>query len=167
VIRIYGKPGEGYGSQDTVLDEDLFRGLRAGSPELSAQFLEQLGHGFAAKGWDSKAADVYVRLVRISPKRSASALSSLGEIFARNGRLDAALVAWQQAMRTDSTIAAVHNNLGAAHWSLGNQDSALVHWENGWRIAPGDSGLYRNLEMAFTARGQLDRLEGLKRGAVR
>ena len=167
LIRIYGNPGGGYRSPDIVLDEDLFQGLRAGSAGLSAQFLEQLGRRFAAKRWDSKAADVYVRLVRISPERSASALSSLGEVFVRNGRLDAAMVAWQQAMRADSTIVAVHNNLGVAHWTLGNQDSALVFWKSGWRIAPGDSSLYRNLKMAFTARGQLDRLEGLKQKTAR
>lgn len=89
---------------------------------------------------DAEALEVFTRLSQEFPELPEP-MNNIGLLHARNGRLDAARVALEMALRNDATHRPARANLAEVHLML-----AVAAWEQLGQAAPLEPRLQRRLE---------------------
>ncbi|MBI2822453.1 MAG: tetratricopeptide repeat protein [Acidobacteria bacterium] len=82
--------------------------------------------------------------------------NNLGFLFARQGKLDAAIEQYREALRFRPRYAHAHNNLGAALAALGRGDQAMVHYAAALEILPDYVEARVNVGIELAARGEME-----------
>ncbi|RZU50579.1 DNA-binding SARP family transcriptional activator [Krasilnikovia cinnamomea] len=107
-----------------ALAETLFRYLDAGGPVAEAVTVTASAAAAARAVGDRDA--------------QARALSNLGRLHRRQGRLDRAAESYQQALTLytglgdDAAVAGALRNLGSVHWRQGHYRQAADHYQQAW-----------------------------------
>ena len=89
--------------------------------------------------------------VRIDP-RSAEALSNLGMVLGRQGRLDAAIERFLKAISINPSYVDAYNNLGFAYAQQGRVDDAARAYRSVLRLEPGNPKALRGLDAVLNAK---------------
>lgn len=71
-----------------------------------------------------------------------------GSRLYQEGQYQAALEAWERIREAGYESAALHFNLGNAHFKLGHLAPAILEYERAERLAPGDQDVAANLRLA-------------------
>jgi tetratricopeptide (TPR) repeat protein len=81
--------------------------------------------------------------------------SNLGNALLQKGKVDEALVHYQQALQIKPDSAETHNNLGNALLQQGKVDEAIAHWQQALQIKPDFAEAHNNLGNALLRKGQV------------
>ena len=81
---------------------------------------------------------------------------NLGNAFASNGDLDAAIPEYQEALRIHPNFMEAHYNLGNAFARKGDLDAAIREYQEALRISPNDTKAHNYLGVTFARKGDLD-----------
>jgi tetratricopeptide (TPR) repeat protein len=71
----------------------------------------------------------------------------LGIVFAKQGRYDEAIRAFQQALMHEPESAEAHKNIGIAYSYQGRLEAAMQEFQTALRIDPGHTGARSQLEI--------------------
>jgi tetratricopeptide (TPR) repeat protein len=96
---------------------------------------------------------LFVHALAVNPS-SGFAHTNLGEIYAREGRVDEALGHFEEAVRLDPGSARARNNLGSYLGENGRLEEALEHLEEAVRLDPGYSRARMGLASALIGLGR-------------
>jgi tetratricopeptide (TPR) repeat protein len=91
--------------------------------------------------------------LQVNPE-SAMSHNNLGLTFAQEGRLEAALTAFQTAVQLQPNLPEAHYNLGKAFTMQGQFDTALVHLQTALQLRPGWAEAHNNLGVTLASQGQ-------------
>src|SRR5207244_11943422 len=80
---------------------------------------------------------------------------SVGNVLARKGRLDEAIVHLRQAIELRPDYPDAHYNLGTALFQKGDLDGAIAQWRTTLSIHPYDAGAHTSLVNALVQKGFL------------
>ena len=80
---------------------------------------------------------------------------SVGNVLARKGRLDEAIVHLRQAIELRPDYPDAHYNLGTALFQKGDLDGAIAQWRTTLSIHPYDAGAHTSLGNALVQKGFL------------
>src|SRR6516162_3036203 len=80
---------------------------------------------------------------------------SVGDVLARQGRLDEAIVHLRQAVDLRPDYPDAHHNLGTALFQKGDLDGAIAEWRTTLSIHPYDAGAHTSLGNALVQKGWL------------
>ncbi|MEH2247732.1 tetratricopeptide repeat protein [Nostoc sp.] len=92
----------------------------------------------------------------IKKEDQALVISNLGKIFERQGKLKAALEAYQQALNLKPDYAEAHYNLGNIFLQQGKFHAAVECYQQILKIKPDDVHAHHKLGHAFKLQGNLD-----------
>ncbi|HVM59939.1 MAG TPA: tetratricopeptide repeat protein [Verrucomicrobiae bacterium] len=81
--------------------------------------------------------------------------NNLGNILAHEGKLDDAIVHFEQALQLKPDYAEAHGNLGNALYREGRIEEAIAHYEQALRIRPDYAEAHSNLGFALARLGRL------------
>lgn len=126
------------------------------SPETKTNLSNELQRAIALhqRGeWDA-AADIYDRILAISPQ--ADALHLRGLIEHHRGHSAAALPYIQQALEMQPQSAILWNNLGAVLQAIGKLPEAEEHFRRAARQAPGFADAWKNLGLLLLSSGRAE-----------
>jgi protein O-GlcNAc transferase len=84
------------------------------------------------------------------------ASSNLGSIFEQQGKLDAALECYQQALRANPNYAEAHYNLGNVRKKQGKLQAASDSYQQALKIQPEIAEAHNNLGTVFQKQGKLE-----------
>jgi protein O-GlcNAc transferase len=84
------------------------------------------------------------------------ASSNLGSLFEQQGKLDAAVESYQQALRLKPDYAEAHYNLGNVFLQQGKLDAAIDAYQQALKIKPEISEAHNNLGTVLQKQGKLD-----------
>jgi tetratricopeptide (TPR) repeat protein len=87
---------------------------------------------------------------------NAFAHDNLGATLAQNGRLDEAIVQFQEALVIQPDYAVAHYNLGNALFQVGQADEAIVHYHRALATRPEYAEAHDNLGNVLFQKGQVD-----------
>jgi spermidine synthase len=104
-------------------------------------------------------------LARVVPD-SAAVHNRLGIALAAQGRLDAALEEFQEALRLNPEDAATHWHVGAALASLGANDRATDHLQRSVQLDPTNSQAHNDLGVLLASQGRMEEAIGHFQRAV-
>ena len=90
------------------------------------------------------------------PAGTAAGQSAVGRLDLAAGRLDAAIIRFQQALQLDPTLIEAHNGLGVAFGQQGRYDQAAAAFRDALALSPDSPYLLNNLGYAQMRAGQLD-----------
>lgn len=93
--------------------------------------------------------------LQVSP-RSMIAHNNLGNVFAQRGRVDEAMVQYQEALAINPAYAVTHYNLGVAFMQKGRVDEAIAQYQEALKIDPEDAESHCNLGVSFMQKGRVD-----------
>jgi Flp pilus assembly protein TadD len=82
--------------------------------------------------------------------------NSLGNVLFQKGRVDEAIVQFQQVLKIKPDYIDAHLNLGNALLQKGSMDEAIVQYEQVLQIKPDDALAHSNLGAALYQKGNLD-----------
>jgi tetratricopeptide (TPR) repeat protein len=82
--------------------------------------------------------------------------NNLGGALLQKGRVDEAMVHFQQALQIKLDFAEAHNNLGNALLHKGGVDDAMVHLQQALQISPDYADAHYNLGNALFQKGRVD-----------
>jgi tetratricopeptide (TPR) repeat protein len=85
--------------------------------------------------------------------QSAEARYNLANVLGDQGRLDAAIAHYREALALRPDYAQAHNNLGTALAAKGDLSEAVAHYQRALALAPGLLDGYANLASALLANG--------------
>jgi protein O-GlcNAc transferase len=109
--------------------------------------------------WD-EAEFLYQHILQLEPDLEnqyyATASSNLGSIFEQQGKLDAAVESYQQALRLKPDYAEVHYNLGNVLKKQGLLEAALESYQRALQFQPNYAQAHNNLGNIFQQQGLLD-----------
>ncbi|HAX78019.1 MAG TPA: hypothetical protein DCY88_19905 [Cyanobacteria bacterium UBA11372] len=109
--------------------------------------------------WD-EAENFYKNILNIQGELEnidrAIALGNLANIFEKQGKLDAALEYYQQALKIKPDAAEVHYNLGNVLHLQGKLDAAIESYQQALKIKPEIAQAHHNLGNVFLQQGKLD-----------
>jgi tetratricopeptide (TPR) repeat protein len=88
--------------------------------------------------------------------RNGLAYYNLGQEMLQNGRVDEAIVAFQQALAIEPNFAKAHNNLGDALLQKGQVDEAIDHLRQALATQPDNAEAHNNLGNALFQKGRVD-----------
>jgi Tol biopolymer transport system component/Flp pilus assembly protein TadD len=91
----------------------------------------------------------------LSPN-NADVQNGLGIAYAKQGKSEEALAAFQKAIDLDPQHNWAHNNLGRTYLDLGRYDEALVELNKAIEINPQNALAYYNLGLAYAKQGKYD-----------
>jgi len=86
-------------------------------------------------------------------KNNAVAHISLGNAFIQSGRIDDAIVQYQEASEINPNSAEAQNNLGNAFLQKGKVDEAVIHYQKALEVAPGYAQAHDDLGDVFLHKG--------------
>jgi tetratricopeptide (TPR) repeat protein len=78
---------------------------------------------------------IHQSLVALAPQ-VGEAHYNLGNVFWREGNLEAAIASYREALARLSDASKVHNNLGGVYYEEGRLDEAIQHYEQALALAP-------------------------------
>lgn len=93
--------------------------------------------------------------VNKAPNR-IDARNNLGNVYAKQGRFDAAIKEYLFALTLDPNIADTHYNLGNVYFNLGYLDGAVAEYIAALRLKPDDAVVHGNLGVAYHNQGRLN-----------
>lgn len=133
-----------------------FERLLALEPER-IDFLNNLAAAYQMIGQNDKALPLYQRLVVDLP--TASHYYNLGSALKDDGQPDAAIAAFEAALRLQPAYAKAHNNLGSVYKSQGQLEQAQLQFEAAIQADPHYLIAWTNLADITTQTGQLSASE--------
>jgi Tfp pilus assembly protein PilF len=84
------------------------------------------------------------------------AYNNLGNVFAKQGKLDDAIAEYSEALRIKPGYAFAHNNLGRVLANQGKVSEAVEHYSKALRIEPDYADAHNNLGIVLADEGKLD-----------
>ena len=81
---------------------------------------------------------------------------NLGQALSEQGKLDAAMIHFREALRLSPNYAEAHNNLGSALAQQGKLELAVPHFYTALKILPGFAEAHNNLAVALARQGRLE-----------
>jgi Tfp pilus assembly protein PilF len=93
--------------------------------------------------------------LQVSP-RSMIAHNNLGNVFAQRGRVDEAMVQYQEALAINPAYAVTHYNLGVAFMQKGRVDEAIAQYRKSLEINPYNAKVHCNLGAALFQQRRID-----------
>ncbi|MFO0946489.1 MAG: tetratricopeptide repeat protein [Planctomycetota bacterium] len=144
-----------------ILACGLSRVWRPWSIALSTTILFGLGFlSFQQVGHWRSDETIFAHALKVNPA-SVQALSGLGGIAYRQGRLADALELYSRVPRLNPTLAATHlsrvqNNLGLVYSSLGKPEEAIRHFEMSVNSNPTTADVHNNLGLVLESQGRFD-----------
>ncbi len=87
---------------------------------------------------------------------SAAGYNNLGNALAKQGRIDQAVKAYQQALQVKPTYAQAHYNLGNLFVPQGKFAEAMRHYQQAVRILPDFAEAHNNLGNVLAKQGELE-----------
>jgi Flp pilus assembly protein TadD len=92
---------------------------------------------------------------------------NLGSTLLHQGRTEAAISEYQEAIRLKTDDAEVHNNLGIALFAEGRTDEAISEYQEAIRLKPENGQAHNNLGNAFLNQGRTDTAISQYQAAIR
>jgi tetratricopeptide (TPR) repeat protein len=80
----------------------------------------------------------------------------LGDVLYQRGRVDEAIVQFQEALKIQPNCAESHHSLGCALLTKGRADEALKHFRKAVQLRPNHAESHNNLGVALRQQGQLE-----------
>ena len=81
------------------------------------------------------------------------ARSNLGSTLLDKGKVDNAIIQFQEALRIDPRPANIHNNLGIALYQKGRLDESVAEFQKALQLDPDNAKTHNNLGRAFLQKG--------------
>jgi tetratricopeptide (TPR) repeat protein len=81
--------------------------------------------------------------------------SNLGSILLDKGKVDDAIIQFQEALRINPLPANIHNNLGIALYQKGRVDASVAEFQKALQLDPDDAKAHNNLGKAFLQKGNV------------
>lgn len=107
------------------------------------------------KIWDNPES-LWSHVIEVYPNKVPKAHYNLGLFYAKQGRLDEAIVQFKDALAIDPNYANAHSNLGRAYDEKGMLDEAISECNKTLAIDPKHAVAYNNLGTIFKKKGMLD-----------
>ena len=120
-----------------------------------AWYHANLGYDFSARGQMVQAEAQLREALRLEP-RHAYARSRLGYVLARTGRVDAAYLAWNDVIQSNSLVREPYNEWGNWLDDDGRYIEAIKKYRRAIELAPQDAGLHAGLASALFSVGNID-----------
>ena len=131
----------------------LYRQVLASVPG-HADALHFLGVIAHQTGDQVRAVDLIGQAIQTQP--CAPMFCNLGLALQAQGKLDAALVQFRQALALQPQHAQAHNNLGLALQELGQLDTAVTHFRQALAARPDYAEAHTNLGLALQMQGHIE-----------
>ncbi len=132
--------------------ETIYRQILRMEPN-HAPALHLLGMIAQRAGDMDTAIDLIGRAIKVQP--SCPLYCDLGSAYRSQGKLDAALECFRQALLLQPDFADAHNQMGATLHALGRFDEAIGHYHQVLALRPDYVEVYNNLGLALQAQGKL------------
>jgi Flp pilus assembly protein TadD len=138
----------------------------------SGRAYENLGQARRDSGDLAGAVDAYARAIDTpvglgDPSSVAVLRDALGDVLARQGRLDDAVTEFERAVRLDPTLQYSRTNLGNALAQLGRLPDAEAQFREAIRLKPTDAVSHVGLANVYLETGRTDQATGEYHEAVR
>jgi Flp pilus assembly protein TadD len=79
--------------------------------------------------------------------------SNLGSILLEKGKLDDAIIQFQEALRIDPRPSTMHNDLGVALDQKGSLDAAIAEYQKALQLDPDNAKAHNNIGQAYLRKG--------------
>lgn len=121
-----------------------------------AEVNNNVGIGYAHKGFIDKAMEHYLIAIRLKPG-FAEAYHNLGIAYYKKGLVDEAIKYHQIVLKLMPNFPKAHYDMGAAYYYKGLPDIAMEHYETAVRLKPNFSEAYNNMGLIYYDKGFFDK----------
>ncbi len=112
-----------------------------------------LGQAYYLKGEYDNAIDQYNKVLLLTEDLNASI--ELGRAYYKQNKDQAAIIAWQKALKLDPNNADINFRIGRAYHRLSDYKAAIDYYNNAIRLDPKHSQAYANLGFVYQSQNKI------------
>lgn len=120
-----------------------------------ATITNQQAERYYQEGKWTEAVALCYELIQTQPN-FAPIYKTLGNILQAQGKLEAAMRAYDRALLINPKFAEVHANQGTIFYQIGELDSAILCYQKALTLQPNSGGIYWNLGKVLKEQGRVD-----------